>query len=127
MRSYDVAVTSLAIDAPAKWTDNVLSQHTVPGIISQTRGVARRIPYSSLVLLAITRRLHVGFGIGVATALALALDIVRNEPECAVSSGPFTLRLDLRALELELAHRISDALESAPQPRRGRPPLRRQT
>ena len=29
MRSYDIAIASLTIDAPAKWTDNLLSQHAV--------------------------------------------------------------------------------------------------
>ena len=43
MRSYDVAVASLAIDATSKWTDNILSQHAVLGVISARRGVARRI------------------------------------------------------------------------------------
>ena len=57
MRSYSVAVAALAIGAPRKWTDNVLSQHQLPEIVSVRQGVARRIPYHTLIQLALIREL----------------------------------------------------------------------
>ena len=72
MRLYNIAVSSLAIDAPIKWTDNLLSHHRLPGVISVQRGVTRGIPHEALVRLAIVRELHVRLGLGVADAVKLA-------------------------------------------------------
>ena len=126
MRSYSVAVASLAIDAPVKWTDNVLSQHGVPGVQSDTRGVARRIPDSSLIVLSIGRQLHTRLGLGVADALRVAAELLNSHESGVVEYGQIRLAVDLTALRREVDIRLLDALESAPTPRRGRPPGRSQ-
>ena len=121
MRFYDVAVASLAIEAPTKWTDNVLSQFKVPEVISSHRGVARRIPYSAVVRLAIIRALSRDVGLTVAGAVQLADRLLQPDHQTGVSLGSLRIACDLAALERELGARLADALESAPRPRRGRP------
>lgn len=124
MRSYDVAIASLAIHAPPKWTDNVLSQHSVPGVAVARRGVARRIPHATLLQLGLTRELHTGLGLSVREALPLARQLLSADGESAVQRGVVQLVLDRTRLEQAIEHRLREALESAPTPRRG-PPARR--
>lgn len=121
MRFYDVAIASLAIDAPPKWTDNLLSQHDVPGVVPARRGVARRIPRPTLLLLALTRELHMTFAIGVRDALQLAARLLADDAGDEWHAGAIRLVLDRAALERALDERLRIALESAPAPRRGRP------
>ena len=128
MRFYDVAIASLAIDAPVKWTDNVLTQHDVRGVAPARRGVARRIPRPTLVLLALTRELHMSLAIGVRDALQLATRLLAEDPHEEARhewrDGSITIVIDRIALERALDERLRMALESAPAPRRGRPPNR---
>lgn len=125
MRTYDVAVASLAIDAPAKWTDNLLSHHAVPGVVAEQRGVARRIPYDALRFLAVARELHVRLRLGVRDAVEMAAALLSNDEGVVHPGGHLRVSLDRSGLERELDVRLRDALESAPAPRRGRPPIRR--
>src|SRR3954468_23721093 len=97
MRSYDVAMASLAIDAPLKWTDNVLSQHDVPGVAVARRGIARRIPYTTLLHLALTRELHALLGLSVREALPLARQLLSLDGPVGVQRGSVQLVVD-RAL-----------------------------
>ena len=125
MRFYDVAAASLAIDAPVKWTDNLLSQHHIQGVVSAARGVARRIPRPALLRIAVIRKLHTQAGIGVADCVRLADAIVTSETHSVRLPGHVTITIDRDTIERELDDRLRDVLESAPTPRRGRPPLRR--
>lgn len=122
MRSYTVAVASLVIEAPVKWTDNLISQHSLPEVVSQCRGVARRISHPALVRLALIRQLHIGLGIGVAGAVQIAASLLDPDGAAALGSGAIRLTFDHRALEGEIQARLAEVLESAPTPRRGRPP-----
>ncbi len=124
MRSYDIAIASLAIDAPLKWTDNVLAQFQPAGVVSVRRGVARRIERPALILLALTRELHLSLDMTVRAALDLARDLLVAPDSRGVHRGVLRLAVDREALELAVDRRLRDALESAPRPRRGRPPLR---
>src|SRR3982750_1848348 len=72
LRLYDVAIAALAINAPRKWVDNLLSHHDVPDVVIARRGIARRIPHSALLHLALARDLHVELGMSVRDALPLA-------------------------------------------------------
>jgi hypothetical protein len=128
VRSYNVTVTSLAVDAPVKWTDNLLSQHTIPNVLSAHRGVARRITHQALVRIAIVRQLHVRLGVSVADAVRIAEQLLFDfRPIGVHTSGQLTLTLDLAELERQLDIRLADALESAPSIRRGRPPAKLRT
>ena len=125
MRSYDVAMASLAIDAPPKWTDNVLTQHEVAGVTPARRGLARRVPHATLMHLALTRELHVEVGLGVRDALHLARQLLSTDGAAGVQRGSVRLVLDRALLDRTVERRLRDALESAPAPRRGRPARRR--
>ena len=121
MRSYSVAIAALALDAPKKWVDNVISQHHVPLVASFSRGVGRSIPFSSLLHLAVARQLHVQLGLGVADALRIAVALMSRNGAEAHECGELRLTVDLPRLERRLMSKLADALESAPSPARGRP------
>ena len=123
MRAYDIRVAGLVIRAPAKWIDNVLSQHDVPEVVRARRGVARKIPFPALVHLALTRELHISLGLGVREALQLSRELLANK-EAGVPTGHLRILLDRDALGRTLDARLHEVLESAPAPRRGRPPRR---
>jgi hypothetical protein len=127
VRLYDVAVASLAIDAPRKWVDNLLSHHDVPDILSARRGVSRRIPHSALLLLALTRSVHVDLGMSVRDALRLAATLLAGGEGAVHESGHLRVTFDRSGLERTVRARLGEALESAPTPRRGRPRARAAT
>ena len=121
MRFYDVAMAALAIGAPQKWVDNLLSHHDVPNVVAARRGVARRIPHSALLHLALARDLHVEIGVSVRDALRLAAQLLGTDDRPVHESGHVRVTFDRDGLERSLDARLRDALESAPTPRRGRP------
>ena len=122
MRSYDVAIASLAIDAPTKWTDNLISHYRLSGIVSERRGISRRISHGGLVRLALVRQLHTGLGLGAGDAVRVAQELLESGGTGVYASGQLRLTIDLPALERALDARLAEVLESAPTPRRGRPP-----
>ena len=124
MRLYSVAIASLAVRAPLKWTDNLLSQHPIPEVTRRERGVARGVSWSALVRMALVRELHVRLGCGVREAVALAANLI-DTPSLAIDdAGALSVTFDRPALERTLQARLGEAIESAPRPRRGRPPRR---
>ena len=121
MRLYGIAVVSLAIGAPTKWTDNLIAHHEIPDVRSRARGVARGVSWNGLVRIALIRELHLELGCGVREAVALA-DLLLRAPAGTTSAGRWlTVTLGRAAFEQELQRRLGDVLESAPRPRRGRP------
>jgi hypothetical protein len=124
MRRYSVAVTALAVDAPPKWTDNLIAHHDIPDVRSRARGVARGVSWAGLVRIALIRELHLTLGCGVREAVALS-DLLLRAPAGHVKLGRWsTLGFDRRTFEEDLQRRLAEALESAPRPRRGRPARR---
>lgn len=121
MRLYSVAVASLAIDAPLKWTDNLIAHHDIPDVRSRTRGVARGVSWAGLVRIALVRELHVALGCGVREAVALSDALLQSPAESLKVGRWATVAFDRRALEQDLQRGLAEALESAPRPRRGRP------
>ena len=124
MRSYTIAIASLAIDAPHRWTDNILSQFAIPDVISVRRGVARKLPYAAVVRLAIIRLLHTELGIGVGDAIRLTAELLRSEAAGVFESRQLRLSVDRADVERLVNSRLADALESSPIRRRGRPASR---
>ena len=115
MRLYSVAVASLAIDAPLKWTDNLIAHHDIPDVRSRTRGVARGVSWAGLVRIALVRELQSQLGCGVREAVALS-DALLQSPSGSQQVGRWsTLAFDRRALEQDLQRRLAEALESAPR------------
>jgi hypothetical protein len=121
LRLYSVALASVAIMAPEKWTDNLLAHHELPGVQSRARGVARGISWPALVHIALARETHVQIGCSVRDAIALAAALLAA-PANLIAAGPhLTLTFDRERFEHDLHRHLADALESAPRPRRGRP------
>jgi hypothetical protein len=121
VRTYSVAVAALAIASPAKWLDNLLSQNTIDEIEAGERGRSRRIGFPALLRIATIRILHSDLGMSVTQAVSVSSVLIRDG---RFAAGPLTLALDLEELRRGLERSLIIALESAPQPRRGRPARR---
>lgn len=124
MRLYSIAVTALAVGAPLKWADNLVAHHEIPEVRSRRRGVARGVSWAGVVRIALIRALHLKLGCGVQDAVALSHALLQAPDGATKLGGLLTLAVDRTALEHELRARLADVLESAPSPRRGRPPRR---
>ena len=121
MRSYSVANASLAIAAPAKWLDNLLSRYSVPGVDQGRQGVDRRISPDALERLRLVRTLNHDCGIPVSGALAL-VDRLMTSPTDRVNLGMgLELRLSRSILRQHLEHTVAEASTGWIAPRRGRP------
>jgi hypothetical protein len=124
MRLYSIAVTSLAVGAPIKWTDNLIAHHAIAEVRSQARGVARGVSWAGLVRIFLIRELHLALGCGVRDAVALSGRLLHAADGVATVGAWVTLGFDRHVLEDHLQRRLAEALESAPRPRRGRPASR---
>ena len=120
-RAYTVATVALALEIPAKWIDNVLSHHSVPGVARKRQGVSRRVSLEGVLQLGIANLFMQELGLHTANALNLAAVITRAEGQYRTPAG-LSLQLDLLAIRSDFEARLGDAVEIAPIPRRGRPP-----
>ena len=121
MRLYSVAVASAAINAPQKWTDNLIAHHELAGVHSRTRGVARGISWPALVHIALIRELHTRIGCSVRDAISFARALLASPDGSSAAGTYLALTFERERFEHELHRQLVDALESAPRPRRGRP------
>ena len=124
MRLYSVAVTSLAADAPTKWTDNLIAHHPLPEVQSRARGFARGVAWAGVLRIALVRALHLELGCGVREAVELSAALLQAPNHRIVLGERLTLTVDRDAFERDVQRRLAEALESAPTPRRGRPTRR---
>jgi hypothetical protein len=124
VRSYSVAVSSLAIHAPQKWTDNLLSQYEIPDVARRRRGVSRGVSWPALLRIALIRELHERLGCGVRSAVSLAAELLESPNSGSPAEASVSIVLDRAVLEQRLRRRLEEALESAPRPRRGRPSVK---
>jgi hypothetical protein len=102
-----------------KWVDNLLSQHRLMDVLPDNRRASRRITDSALLRMAAIRTLHIELGMSVAQAVAFSTPLIES---AELSAGHLRLMIDLTAIRQRLDERLAFALESAPQPRKGRPP-----
>jgi hypothetical protein len=77
-----------------------------------------------VVQIALIRELHIQLGCGVREAVALAGELLTAPDGTLAVGGLLTLGFERGGFERALHARLADALESAPRPRRGRPPRR---
>ena len=120
MRAYTVATVAVALGVGAKWIDNILSHHAIPGVTQSRQGVARRLTGEAVSVLEITLRLTRTFGIPVRKALDVAADLVRH-PERPKEAEGLEIRIDVDSVRAQLDVRLAEAVEFSPVPRRGRP------
>lgn len=123
MRAYTVTAASVALRVPAKLIDNILSHHDVAGVVKSRQGVARRLTPGAILTLEIALRLNQSLRIPLARALELAQGMRRTREEGVIEiTGHLSLQADLATIEADLSELLSQAVEIAPNPRRGRPP-----
>jgi len=119
-RAYTIATIALALSVDLKWVDNVLSRFTVTGVEQSRQGVARRVSRAGVLPLAIvlvlTEALHVPIELAVERAHHLA-----SSGELTLGGG-LLIQFDRNQQLGELERRLEYAVETAPIPRRGRPP-----
>lgn len=121
MRGYDIRAAALALKVAPKWMDNLLSHHSVPGVVQSRQGVRRLIPPHSLRVIAVAMELMEALRLPLPAALNLAVR-VRHAGGQVPLAGRVTLSLDLAALDRALDRELALAVEASPSPRRGRPP-----
>lgn len=119
-RAYTVATAALALEVSAKWVDNILSHHTVPGVAQQRQGVTRKLSVDGLLVLAITAFLIEELGAPMLKVIGIAEVLLQNEGRYKSARG-LSVTLDLSAFRTSLLERLENAVEMAPVPRRGRP------
>lgn len=122
MKLYDVVAAAFALQADAKWVDNVLSHHAILGVERARRGRSRRLKRESILHLLLVRELGVTVGIPVARAAIIARELLAAETFVA---RDIRVAADLTSLAALLDRRLGEAAEGAIPPRRGRPPARR--
>ena len=124
MRAYTVAAVAVTLKVPAKWIDNVLSHHSVHGVIQARQGVARRLSPQAVTTLEIALQLVRWASLPLSRALDIAQKVVQTgTSEATVPISPsVTLVVDAAAIRAEMSARLAEAVEIAPRPRRGRPP-----
>ena len=120
-RAYTVATAALALGVSAKWIDNILSHHQVQGVNQAKQGVARRLSFESLTILAIAILLIQDLDLPTAKAVAIATELVRSRGTAALTGG-VQIQINIEQTTTDLLQRLEHAVEIAPLPRRGRPP-----
>ena len=123
MRAYTVATAAVTLKMPAKWVDNVLSQHHIEGVVKRRQGVSRRLTMNAIMTLDVALRLSRTLGASMASSLHLAARILGSEARLEVGEG-IVISFDRSQLQEEIMDRLAHAVEIAPSPRRGRPPAR---
>ena len=119
-------VVALSLGVSIKWIDNLLAHTDVPGVMRTRQGVQRRINDDGLLAIELVRRLSDDLGVPLARAAELIRSAFENRsPDLPLTTASgITLLFPIADIAHELQRRVADALESAPQIRRGRPPSR---
>jgi len=123
MRAYTVAATAVTLDVPAKWVDNVLSHHHVPGVARRRQGVTRKLSYQAVLTLEVALRLVRTLSVPLPRSIELATVLI-SDPKSRQSPGGssgLSLSIDIESIEAHVVKLLAHAVEVAPSPRRGRP------
>jgi hypothetical protein len=121
-RAYTIATAALALGTSVKWLDNALSHNRVAGVSQERQGVSRRLTVEGLLVLALVVLLIQELGVSMPRAIGLAEDLAKNEGRHIARQG-LSVDVDLASFRARLLDRLENAVEVAPVPRRGRPPL----
>lgn len=126
MRGYTVTAAAVTLGLSVKWVDNALSHHAVKGVAQSRQGVSRKLSPAAVATLAIAVELVQLLSISLARALDLAGQALesRDSPALLHLSPAVTISIDTASIARQTAESLAHAVEIAPIPRRGRPPLR---
>src|SRR5688500_96476 len=105
-RAYTVGTVALALNAPTKWVDNVLSHYQVSGVLQKRQGIPRKVSLEGVLHLSLALLLTDELGIPTATALRLARTVSEGSGEHRTDSG-ITIALDLSSIRAGLERRLA--------------------
>ncbi len=120
-RVYTIDTAALTLGTSVKWLDNILSHHAVSGVHSGRQGVSRRLRIEAILILAVVLLLIQDLSLSIPDAIHLAETLVGANGQYQSRSG-LSVGLELAVLRENLLQRLETAVETAPMPRRGRPP-----
>jgi hypothetical protein len=121
-RSYTVATAALTLGTTVKWLDNVLSHNPVSGIHPKRQGISRRLTIEAILVLEVALLLIQDLGLPISHAVGVAEAIVGTGGGRYRSPHGLNVEVGLTQLRENLLQRLEAAVETAPIPRRGRPP-----
>lgn len=123
-RSYSARLVALALHVDAKWLDNLLSRHHVPGVNRSRQGIERRISDDGLIAIEAVRMLNRELGVSLAQAAAIVeswpVSAAAGEFSYALPSG-LELRFPIAEMERRLRRNVLEAIEAVARVPRGRP------
>jgi hypothetical protein len=119
-RAYTVGTVALALAVPVKWLDNVLSHHTLTGVVRRRQGVSRKVSVEGVMQLALAILLTQDLGLATPDALRFATALSSSGGRHRTPAG-IAVDLDLPRFRADLEARLAQAVEITPIPRRGRP------
>jgi hypothetical protein len=105
----------------AKWLDNVLSHHSIPGVVSERQGVERTISDLGIRTLELVRLLVQELHAPISSAVQIATSIAASHESSFRTPSGMEIRVDIDALDRRLRDRLMDAVEATPRLQRGRP------
>ena len=121
-RAYTITAAALALGTSTKWLDNVLSHHRVPGVAQERQGVSRRLTIEGLLVLSLAVLLIQELGLPTPKAILLSEHLAKNDGRHITLQG-LHVGIDQPSFRAQLLESLESAVEIAPAPRRGRPPL----
>ena len=121
-RTYDPRTVALALKAPIKWVDNILSHNDIRGVDRTSRGVERRLSFDGVAVLAISRLLSKELGIPTPAALKISRQLVDLGTGQVTTAGGVGVIIDWAALIERLQGRLTEVCETSVRMRRGRQP-----
>lgn len=127
MPLYDIAALAHAVDLHPKQLDNLLSRNVLPGIEKKRRGLARRFPRETAIVVKLAADLATAFNLPIGKVLAMAHEIERADRRLVPIGRFATLELDLAALRESTSARLDEAVEVIGRRPRGRRPTVRHT
>lgn len=124
MPLYNSTTAAIAIGVTSKWLDNLLSHNRIPGVQSESQGVARRLSLTAVIQIALTRDLIDLLNVPVPTAVSVAAAILADPGGRNTGDSPLRISVDLDQFRAGMLESLARAVELAPTRRRGRPPKR---
>ena len=121
MRAYTVAATAVTLGVTRKWIDNVLSHHSVEGVLHAKQGIQRQVTPIGLLTLEVALGLGRSMNIPIGRALEISNRLIAAKGGEVAFSPTLKLRVDLESISRQLDYRLERALEMTPIPKRGRP------
>jgi hypothetical protein len=125
MRAYTVATVAVSLNVPRKWLDNALSHNRIEGVVQARQGISRKLSPYAVLTLHIALQFIEHLEMPLKRALALADELARSGESAGHILMPgLTIILDLDLAAREITHRLAQAVEITPLPRRGRPSIK---